>query len=127
MIFEVNGTDIMPFAAVGGVTWKRTYVEGSNSMIMQDGTQLIDRIAERYEWSFKFRPMTAAEQAALLSLLDPRTVSVRYTDPQTNTTETAAYYVSEIPAGYLTQRTSGTEYWGGLAATFSSKPGLAVR
>jgi len=126
MIFEVNGTDIMPFALPGGVTWKRTYVEGSNSMIMQDGTQLIDRIAERYEWSFKFRPMPAAELATLLSLLDPRTVSVRYTDPQTNTTETAAYYVSEIPAGYLTQRTSGTEYWGGLAATFSSKPGLTV-
>jgi len=126
MVFVVNGTDIMPLALADGVSWKRVNIEGSNSMTMQDGTDVLDRIAVRYNWTFKFKSMTAAEQAALLTLLDPRSVSVRFTDPQTLAEETVDYYVSDIPAGYLTKRTNGTEYWGGLTASFSSKPGVAT-
>ena len=125
MIFEVNGTDIMPFAIVGGISWKRANVEGGNSMVMMDGTQHLDRIAARYEWTINFKPMTAEDQAALLTLLDPRSVTVRYTDPHTNAEATDIYYVSEVPAGYLVQRTNGVEYWGGMTATFSMQPGKA--
>lgn len=125
MVFKVNGTDILPYAMVGGISWKRVNVEGGNGMIMADGTERKDRIAARYEWTFNFRPMTAAEQATLLTLLNPRTVTVEYTDPQTNSTDTAYYYVSDVPAGYLVKRTGGTEYWGGMSATFTAQPGRA--
>jgi len=125
MIFEVNGVDIVPFAMVGGISWKRINVEGGNGMIMADGTERKDRIAARYEWSFAFKPMTAADQATLLQLLSPRIVQVSYTDPEANDTDTAYYYVSDVPAGYLVQRTNGVEYWGGMTATFSMQPGKA--
>ena len=125
MTFKVNGTDIMPYAMVGGVSWKRVNVEGGNGMVMQDGTLYADRIAARYEWEFNFKPMTAAEQAALLTLLSPRSVTVEYMDPQANATATDVYYVSDVPAGYLVQRTNGVEYWGGMTATFTLQPGKA--
>lgn len=121
MVFIVNGTDIVPFAMVGGISWKRVNVEGGNNMVMQSGNQYRDRIADRYVWTFAFRPMTAAEQATLLSLLNPQSVFVQYTDPQTDTLATAYYYVSDVPAGYLVKRTGGTEYWGGMSATFEAR------
>lgn len=124
MIFKIggsDGTDIVPLAAVGGIKWKRINVDGGNGMTMADGTVFQDRIAARYEWTFAFRPLSAADQAALLTLLRPKSVSVLYTDPQTNDNATDDYYISEVPAGYLIKRTGGTEYWGGITATFSGK------
>ena len=129
MIFKIggsSGTDLVPLAAVGGISWKRVNVTGGNGMTMQDATLYSDITAHRYEWSFKFRPMTAAEQAALLTLLSSSAVTVQYTDPETNSAKTATYYVSEIPAGYLIKRTGGTEYWGGMAATFTAQPAKSV-
>jgi len=125
MVFKIggsSGTDIVPLAATGGISWKRINIEGGNGTLMADGTLFEDRIASRYEWSWKFRPMTAAEQAALLTLLKASSVTVYYTDPQTNTNTTSVYYVSDVPAGYLIKRTGGTEYWGGMTATFTARP-----
>ena len=121
MVFRVNGTDIVPFAMVGGISWKRVNVEGGNNMVMQSGNQYRDRIADRYQWTFNFRPMTAAEQASLLTLLSPKSVSVNFTDPVTNSMSSSTYYVSDVPAGYLVKRTGGTEYWGGMSATFDER------
>ena len=125
MIFEVNGVDIVPFAMVGGISWKRINVEGGNGMIMANGTDRKDRVTARYEWDFAFKPMTAADQATLLTLLNPESVQVRFTDPQTNSPNTDIYYVSDVPAGYLVKRTNGVEYWGGMTATFSAQSGNA--
>lgn len=125
MIFKVggiNGLDLVPLAVTGGISFKRVNIKGGNGMTMADGTTFEDRIASHYEWSFKFRPMTAAEQASLLALLDVNYVLVMFTDPETNSTNLCNYYVSDVPAGYLIKRADGTEYWGGLSATFSSQP-----
>lgn len=126
MTFEVknaSGTyvDIMPFVMVGGISWKRKYIDGGNAMTMQDGKTLLDRITDKHEWTLAFKPMTAADQAALLALLDPQSVMVRHTNPETNSIEYDVFYVSEVPASYLIQRTGGTEYWGGMTATFSAR------
>ena len=125
MVFKIGGsggTDIVPLAAVNGISWKRTVVKGGNDTLMMDGTLLEDRLGSRYEWAFKFKPMKATEQAALLALLNASSVTVQYTDPQTNTLRTSVYYVSDVPSGYLVKRTNGTEYWGGISATFTAQP-----
>ena len=62
--------------------------------------------------------MNISQIRTLLTLLSPKSVNVQFTDPQTNTTATATYYGSDVPAGYLVKRTNGVEYWGGLSATF---------
>lgn len=125
MIFKIGGsggTDIVPYAATNGISWKRANITGGNGTLMADGTLLEDRIASRYEWSFKFRPVTAAELKMLLQLLSANNVTVQFTDPQTNSSSTAIYYVSDVPAAYLLKRTGGTEYWGGLTASFKAQP-----
>lgn len=126
MTFQVktaNNTyfDLMPFIMVGGLSWKRSYVDGGNAMVMQDGTRMNDRIADKGEWTAAFKPMTAADQATILGLLSGQSVTLKYTNPETNADTTDAFYVSEIPSGYLIQRTDGTEYWGGMTATFSAR------
>ena len=124
MIFKIGGgagTDIVPMAATGGISWKRVNIEGGNGAVMADGTMFKDRLASRYEWTFAFRPMTAAEQAALLELLNVRYVTVLHTDPETNEDVASIYYVSDVPAGYLIKRTDGTDYWGGMTATFTGR------
>lgn len=121
VVFSIGGTNIVPFAAVGGVSRKRNNVEGGNNMKMQSGAQFADRIAAGDEWTFNFRPLTAAEQATLLGLIDPSGVTVQHTDPETNTVISGFYYPSDIPATYLVKRADGTEWWGGLSVTFSSR------
>lgn len=123
MIFEVNGVDIVPYAAVGGISFKRQIVEGKNSMRMMDRSRFRDLVAAPYEWSFKFKPLTAEDLSELMQLLDPKKVSVTFTDPVSLDYITCNYYIGELPAAYLITRADGTEYWGGLSATFSSQPG----
>ena len=88
-----------------------------------DGSRYRDTIASPYEWSFAFKPLTAEKLSEILALLDPDQVTVRFTDPESREVLTSVYYVDEVPAAYLVTRTDGTEYWGGLKATFSSKAG----
>lgn len=126
MTFQVktaNNTyfDLMPYIMVGGLSWKRKYVDGGNAMTMQDGTTMLDRITDKGEWTAAFKPMTASDQATILGLLSPQSVTLKVTDPQTGEDAAAVYYVSEVPASYLIQRTGGTEYWGGMTATFSAR------
>lgn len=123
MIFEVNGVDIVPYAAVNGITWKRQIVEGKNSMRTMDRSRFRDLVASPYEWSFKFRALTAEELSELLQLLDPEKVSVTFTDPVSLDYKTDYFYIGDVPAAYLITRDNGTEYWGGLSATFSSQSG----
>ena len=126
MTFSVKNSsnafvDLMPYIVTGGISYKRVYVEGGNSMVMQDGTKFVDRIASKSQWSVVFKPMTAADQATVFSLLDPRVVTLKVTDPETATDRISEYYVSDLPASYLVKRTGGTEWWGGLAATFDER------
>ena len=125
MIFKLGGsggTDIVPLAATNGISWKRTPIKAGNDTVMADGTIYEDTIGWRYEWFFKFKPMTAAALASLLNLLNAGYMTVQYTDPGTNALASTTYYVSGVPAGYLVKRQNGTEYWGGLAATFTAQP-----
>ena len=125
MVFKIGGSgglDIVPYAATGGISWKQVPIKGGNDTITADGTVYEDIIGWRYEWAFKFKPMTAAALASLLNLLNSGYLTVQYTDPVTNALDSASYYVSGVPAGYLVKRQGGTEYWGGMAATFTSQP-----
>ena len=113
--------DITPYLAVGGIAWKRSYVEGENNMVMQDGTRFLDRIAAKGDWSLSFRPMTAAEQQTILSLLPPTIITVRLTDPEQGDSIVATYYAGEVSSSYLVKRTGGTEYWGGMTVSLSAR------
>lgn len=114
MVFEIGGVDITPYIAHGGIKWSFNAVSAANAGRMQDGTMQVDRITEKYRWDITCRPLTASEQSTVLSLIYPEYITVRYTDPVTNTVQTAQYYSNNYPSTYLIPNTDGTELWTGL-------------
>jgi len=107
--------DLTPYIAFGGLKWSRNDVEAANAGRMQDGTMQRDRKATKYRWDVTCIPLTAAEQARILSLIQPETFRLSYTDPLTNYVETGTYYSNNFPSTFMIRRTNGTEYWTGLA------------
>ena len=107
--------DITPYIAFGGLKWSRNDVEAANAGRMQDGTMERDRVAIKYRFDITCRPLTADEQAFILTLINPVFVEVQYTDPLTNTTTSDSYYSNNIPSTFAIRHPDGTEWWTGLA------------
>ena len=110
-----NWIDITPYIAFGGLKWSRNDVEAANAGRMQNGDMQRDRVAIKYRFDVTCRPLTGAEQATILTLINPVYVQVKYTDPLTNTTVTGSYYSNNIPSTFAIHQTDGTEIWTGLA------------
>ena len=115
MTFSINGTDITPYIAFGGLKWSRNDVEAANAGRMQNGEMQRDRVAIKYRFDVTCRPLKAAEQAIVLSLINSEYVSVTYTDPVTNTTKSGTFYSNNIPYTFAIRNPNGTEWWTGLA------------
>lgn len=115
MVFKINGVDITPYIAFGGLKWSRNDVEAANAGRMQNGEMQRDRVAIKYRWDVTCRPLKASEQAMLLTLIEPEYVTVQYTDPMTNATATGTYYSNNIPSTFAIIDSKGAEWWTGLA------------
>lgn len=117
MVFKIGGVDITPYIAFGGIKWSRNDVDGPNAGRMQNGEMQRDRISTKYRWDITCRPLTAAEQATLLQLIQPEYINVEYTDPLTNLTvsEPVRCYSNNFPSTYMIVDSRGVEWWTGLS------------
>jgi len=116
MTFIVNGVDITPYIAHGGVKWSRNDVDGPNAgRMLENGDMDRDRVSTKYRWDITCRPLTAAEQAIVLTAIEPVFVPVTTIDPQTNTTSTFTCYANNFPSTYMIEDANGNEWWTGLA------------
>ena len=115
MTLMINGVDITPYIAFGGVKWSRNDVDGPNAGRTLTGEMQRDRRATKYRWDITCRPLRADEQAVLLSLLEPVSVTVTFTDPLDNAVKTGTYYSNNFPSTYMIRYPDGTEMWNGLA------------
>lgn len=113
MVFRINGTDITPYIASGGLKWSRNDLDGPNAGRALDGTMYRDRVAIKYRWDVTCRPLTSQETAKVLSLIQDEYVTATYTDPVTGTEKTIQCYSNNIPAQYL-MNVGGKEYWTGI-------------
>lgn len=114
MTLEINGVDITPYIAFGGLQWRREDVDGPNAGRSMDATMIRDRIATKIRWDVTCRPLTGEELNTILSLVHPVFVTVTYWDPITGATLTDSFYSNNIPASYLIRRRNGEELWGGV-------------
>lgn len=114
MILKVNGFDMTPYIAFGGLSWQRADVDGPNAGRMQNGDMIRDRIAIKFRWDVKCRPLTGAELARVLTAIEPEYVTVEYTDPMTNTVRSGQFYSNNIPASFAMRKADGTEWWQGV-------------
>ena len=114
MVFKINGLEITPYIAFGGLAWQRSDVDGPNAGREQDGTLVRDRIAIKYRWDVTCRPLTGAELSAILKAIEPEWVTLEYEDPVTATVKTAQFYSNNIPATFAIKRRNGTVVWSGV-------------
>ena len=117
MVFIVNGVDITPYIAFGGLKWSRNDVEAANAGRMQNGEMQRDRVAIKYRFDVTCHPLTAEEQSTVLSLINSEFVTLTYTDPVSNSTRTGTFYSNNIPSTFAIRHKHGnsyTEYWSGL-------------
>lgn len=116
MIFNIDGVDITPYIAHGGVKWSRNDVDGPDAgRMLENGNMDRARIAIKYRWDITCRPLTAAEQAIVLTAIEPEFVQVETIDPKTNTVETFTCYANNFPSTYMIEDARGREWWTGLA------------
>lgn len=114
MTLTINGASIVQYIAFGGIKWQRSDIDGPNTGRGMDGKLIRDRIAIKARLDVTCRPLTAAELSALMSLIEPEWVTVRYTNPMTNSLVTKTMYSNNVPATFLIRRADGTELWSGV-------------
>lgn len=115
MTLTVNGRDLTPYIAFGGIQWQRADVDGPNATRSIDNAYLTrDRIAIKRRLDVTCRPLTLLEASIVLSTIEPEYVTVTYTDPQIGGDVTKQMYSNNIPAQFAMKTRDGRELWGGI-------------
>ena len=114
MTFAINGVNIMPYIAFGGLKWQRADVDGPNAGRTLDATMIRDRRATKIRWDVTCRPLKGNELATVLTLLQPEFVTLTYHNPVTNSVTTGQFYANNFPVQFVIARKNGVEYWSGL-------------
>lgn len=114
MILEIDGVNIVPYIAYGGVQWQRSDVDGDGAGRDLNGDLRRNRVATKRRLDITCRPLKASEAKIVLTAIMPEWVEVRYTDPQVGGVVTRKMYANNHPASFLLKRRNGEELWGGI-------------
>ena len=106
--------DITPYIAFGGVKWERYDIEDPDSGRTLDGLMHRGRVATKRRLDITCRPLRFAELNIVLNLIQPETISVKYTDPLAGTTVTKTMYSNNNPASYCIKKGS-VEWWSSIS------------
>ena len=115
MVFSIDGVDILPYIAYGGLKWQRSDVDGPNAGRNLEGEMIRDRVAVKIRWDVTCRPLLSSELARILKLIEPEFVTVTYLNPVINEIEIGKFYANNFPGSFLMTTKNGLEYWNGLS------------
>jgi len=113
MILTINGVDITPFIASGGIKWSRNDIEAPNTGRTMDGTMMRGRVTTKIRLDITCIPLVASDLSTVLNAIYPEFVTVRYTDPMYGT-RIVTMYSNNNPASFLVKKPNGDEYWTGI-------------
>ena len=113
MILTINGVDITPFIASGGIKWSRNDIEAPNTGRTMDGTMMRGRVTTKIRLDITCIPLVASDLSTVLNAIYPEFVNVRYTDPMYGT-RIVTMYSNNNPASFLVKKPNGDEYWTGI-------------
>ena len=114
MVFEIDGVNMLPYIAYGGLQWQRSDIDGENGGRTLDGNMTRDRLAIKIRWDVTCRPLKSSEISKVLTAIEPEYITLRYTNPVLNTESVAQFYSNNIPASFCMKDRTGTEWWQGL-------------
>lgn len=113
MVLEIDGVNIVPYIAYGGVQWQRSDVDGEGAGRDLNGDLRRNRVGTKRRLDITCRPLKDGEAQIVLTAIMPEWVTVRYTDPQAGVV-TKTMYANNNPASFLMRKPDGTEYWTGI-------------
>ena len=113
MTLTINGVDMTPYIALGGIKWQRYDVDSPETGRTLDGVMHRGRVTTKIRLDITCRLLKAGEASIVLNAILPEYVSVTYDDPMYGTT-TKTMYSNNNPAVYQFKRPNGDEYWSGV-------------
>lgn len=124
MTFTFNDVDLMPYVADGGITWRRKDIEGGAAGTAINGQPIRDKVAEQYQWTLKFMPLTLSEISTILTAVKPAYAPATFTDPETGTEMTDPEAFANAADITLKRTTrNGVEYFNGLQIPITTYKG----
>ena len=113
-VLKIDGVDITPYIASGGVKWQRSDVDGPGAGRTLDAKLRRNRVTSKRRLDVTCRPLTTAEASIVLTAIMPEWVSVEYTDPQEGRVVTRKMYANNNPASFLLPTKDGKDWWNGI-------------
>lgn len=116
MTFTVNGVNIVPYIALGGLSYQLSDIDDPETGRMMNGEMRRGKIAEKEKWKIKCRSdLTTAEMAVILPLVSHQYVTCQYLSPRSNTIVTRTMYVGDRTAAHYVERPDGVILWKDLS------------
>lgn len=113
MTLTINGVDMVPYIAYGGLKWQRNDIDAPNTGRAMDGLMYRGRVTTKIRLDVTCRLLTASELRLVLNTILPEYVTVTYDDPMYGTV-TKTMYSNNNPAVYQLHKNDGTEWWSGV-------------
>ena len=114
MTLTINGTDMTPYIAYGGIKWQRSDIDSPNTGRTMDGTMQRGRVTTKIRLDITCRLLKASELQIVLNTILPEYVTVTYDDPMYGLV-TKTMYSNNNPASYQIKKPSGLEFWSGVS------------
>ena len=113
-VLKIDGLDITPYIASGGVKWQRSDLDGPGAGRTLDSKLRRNRIGSKIRLDVTCRPLTTSEASIVLTAIMPEWVTVEYTDPQIGGVTTRRMYANNNPASIWSVRADGVSWWNGI-------------
>lgn len=113
MYIAIDGHDITPYIAYGGLDWSRNDVDDPDTGRSLSGLMRRGRVATKIRMDITCRLMTITEAKQILNWILPEYVTVTYDDFMYGR-RTGTFYANNNKLKYQLKKVNGTEYVSGF-------------
>lgn len=113
MYLTVNGVDMVPYIAFGGIKWSRNDIDAPNTGRAMNGLMYRGRVTTKIRLDITCRLLKATELSIILNAIYPEYVTVEYDDPMYGRV-TKTMYSNNNPAVFEMIKSDGSEWWSGV-------------
>ena len=113
MTLTVNGVDLTPYVAFGGIKWARNEIDAPDSGRTMDGVMHRGRVTTKIRLDITCRPLEKSELGIVLNAIQPEYVSVTYDDPLFGDGRTVTMYSNNNSVQFAIIQRNGQEWWQG--------------
>lgn len=113
MTLTINGVDITPYIAYGGLKWTRSDIDAPNTGRAMNGLMYRGRVATKIRLDVTCRLLNSSELSIVLNAINPEYVTVEYDDPMDGRV-VRTMYANNNPAAFQIKKNDGSEWWSGV-------------